>query len=118
MKISWRPIEPPLVPIAAAGHGSVGDQLAERARGHREWRVSRYPGWTLVDGDALPWVDGVIYLGLLPGTTDVLVPVHRQPRVHPELVSRVVRSLLGSRRASCVALVPSDDRVALLPVDT
>lgn len=118
MRISWRPVDPPLVPVAVAGKGQVADRLAERAQGHGDWRVSRYPEWTLVEGDSLPWVDGVIYLGLLPGTTDVLVPVHRLPGIHPELVSRVVRSLLGGRRATCVAVVPNDERVTVLPVDT
>ena len=64
-------------------------------------------------GDELPWIDGVIYLGVLPGTTDVLVPVHRSPQLHPDLVKRAATSIAGGAGGR-VALMPDDDGVSVL----
>jgi hypothetical protein len=114
MRIAWRPIEPPLEPVAAVGRGVVGDRLAERASRRGDWRVIRYAQWTLIAGDDLPWVDGVVYLGVLPGTKDVLVPVHRRPHLHADLVVNAVRSLTVGRTG--VAIVPDEEQVAVLVV--
>ena len=121
MKVLWEVVEPPLSPVAVAGPGTVGDALAAKATQRGLRQVVRFAGWTVVVDHDLPWVDGVTYLGQLPGTTDVLVPVLRRPRLHPDLVAAAVRSLTGEPRGR-VALVPEDphgtDRVAVLALGT
>ena len=113
MKIRWETAAPPLSPVAVAGRGSVGAQLAERAEASPHWESIRFSEWCVVIGDELPWIDGVIYLGLLPGTTDVLIPVHRRPQLHPDLVARAAMAIAGDTRGR-VALIPVDDGVSVL----
>jgi hypothetical protein len=113
MKIGWETAEPPLSPVAVAGHGTVGTQLAERAKASPHWESIRFSDWCVVIGDELPWIDGVIYLGLLPGTTDVLIPVHHRPQLHPDLVARAGASIAGDTRGR-IALIPVGDGVSVL----
>ena len=116
MKVRWETAEPPLPPVAAAGRGLVGARLADRATADPRWDLVRFSDWCVLVGDELPWADGVIYLGVLPGAGDVLVPVHRRPQLHPGLVTRAVMSLGGGARGR-VALIPDDDGVAVLRLE-
>lgn len=115
MKVSWAPVEPPLDAVAAAAPGPAGDRLAARAEAHLSCRLVRFAGWTVALGDDLPWTDGVTYLGRLPGAGRVLVPVHRRPDVHPELVARLVPRL-GDGVAGDLAFLPdrTGEHVAVL----
>lgn len=114
--IGWVAAAPPLRPVAACGRGPVAVRLAERAEAG-PWTTARYDDWTVVLGDELPWVDGVVYLGALPDAPGVLVPVHRVPALSPDLVRSAVRRLAGS--AKQVALVPDETGgdVAVLVLD-
>ena len=113
MKVQWDAAEPPLPAVAVAGRGVVGERLAARASVDERWDLVCFTDWCVLTGDDLPWVDGVVYLGVLPGTIDVLIPVHRRPRLHPGLVTRAVTSMCGAER---VALIPDDDGVSVLPL--
>ena len=113
MKVRWETAEPPLSPVAVAGRGAVGERLVERATVTPRWDVVRFSEWCVLIGDELPWIDGVIYLGVLPGTSNVLVPVHRRPQLHPDLVMRAVTSIVGGPSGR-VAVIPDDDTVSVL----
>ena len=115
MNVGWEPAEPPLPPVAVAGRGAVGERLAERATVAASWDLVRFSEWCVLVGDELPWIDGVIYLGILPGARNVLVPVHRRPQLHPELVMKAVTSIVGGPSGR-VALIPDDDGVSVLRV--
>jgi hypothetical protein len=116
VKIDWCPAEPPLLPVAVAAGEGMADVLAAKASGRDDLRLTRFAEWSVVEGPDLPWVDGAVYLGRLPGATDVLVPVHRLPNVHPELVHHAARSLLAGRQVDRVGVVPVGDRVVVLPL--
>lgn len=116
MKVTWSPADPPLPATAAAGNGQVATRLAERVRGNPYWSVTRLDGWTVVHGDRLPWVDGVVYLGELSGAEDILVPVHRHPDLHPDLVRQLARELIQSPQPARIAVIPVDAGVAVLPL--
>lgn len=116
MKITWSVVDEPLPATAVAGHDLVADRLAERVRGNPHWAVTRLDRWTVVHGDRLPWVEGVVYLGELPGAADILVPVHRRPDLHPDLVRQLARELIPAGQPARVALVPDDGGVAVLPL--
>ena len=113
--VGWTTVVPPLETAAVCARGAVATRLADRAGDN--WTVLRYDDWTVVLGDDLPWVDGVVYLGALPDAPHVLVPVHRVPALTPDLVLGAVRRL--ARGAKRVALVPDDagDDVAVLVLD-
>ena len=120
-RIEWQPVEPPLAAVAVAGHGVVGQRLAARAEHEPRWMLLQFPDWSVVIGDGLPWVDGVTYLGALPATMELLVPVHWRPRLHADLVVRAVRSFAAGIGPVRVALIPerpgdTDGRVAVLPL--
>lgn len=114
MKIDWEASDPPLPAIAVAARARAAEVLAIKADRNPAWTVVRFDEWTVVTGDELPWADGATYLAHLPGTAHVLVPVHRRPRLHPELVERAVAPFRGSARAA--ALIPGADGVTVLPL--
>ncbi len=114
MRVEWTTAEPPLEAVAAAGRGSAAARLEAKVGESTRWTVTRFAEWLVVAGDDLPWFDGVIYLGRLVGAAGVLVPVHRHPLLHPELVGRASASLRGS--APCAALIPDGEGVVVLPL--
>lgn len=113
MKVAWEHADPPLPAVAVAAHGTAAEVLAAKTS-RASWKVHLFEDWIVIGGDDLPWVDGAIYLGRLPGTARVLVPVHRQPRLHPDLVERLVARFRGAAHAA--ALIPGSDGVTVLPL--
>lgn len=113
MKVTWERFDPPLPAVAVAAHGTAAEVLDAKTH-QATWTVDRFVDWIVVGGEDLPWVDGAIYLGRLPGTARVLVPVHRQPRLHAELVERVAARFRGA--AHTAALIPDVDGVTVLPL--
>ena len=85
---SWGRRERPLSPIAAVGLGSVATALG-RALLEREgsWRASAGDDVLLVVGDAVPWIDGLIWLGRDPRAPGLLLPTGFEPPVHPQLIA-------------------------------
>jgi len=114
MNVDWEPSEPPWPAIAVAACGTAAEALALRAERDPSWTVTRFADWIVVAGEELPWADGAVYLARLPGTAHVLVPVHRRPQLHPELVERATRAYRGSARAA--ALIPGAGGVTVLPL--
>ena len=114
MNIHWVPSDPPLPAVAVAASGAAAKDLEAKAGRDPAWTVTRVDGWIVVAGDQLPWADGAIYLGRLPGTAQVLVPVHRRPWLHPELVERATSAVLGTQRWA--ALIPGTDGVTVVPL--
>jgi hypothetical protein len=106
--LHWAAPARPLTATAAAGSGSVGAALAHRATGRVGLLVHRAGDWIVVVGESehLPWADGVTYLGELPGTNRVLVPVHRVPTAPPDVVHAAVRRAAGGVGGT-IALLPA-----------
>ena len=106
-RVRWIRAEPPLPVIAVAGKGAVGERLAERAATRDSVTIDVASPWTVLRGEDLPWVDGVIYLGALEEGA-LLVPVLDNPDAPPDLVLAAVRRLAS----------PDSGPFALLPHDT
>ena len=118
MKVPWQPAEPPLPAVALAASGGMKATLLGKTADNDSFATTTFADWAVVEGPDLPWVDGATYLGQLPGAADVLVPVHQRPELDPDLVSRVVRSVLSGLRAERTALIPHPDGVIVLPLVT
>jgi hypothetical protein len=116
MRVAWRQADTPLPAAAVAASGPLAARLAAKSSTRGDLHLTRFAEWIVVEGEDLPWVDGVTYLGVLPGTSDVLVPVHRVPALHAELVRRAARAVLADEGTDRVCLVPHGERVVLLPL--
>ncbi len=78
--MSWRPREAPLAPCAVAGSGPAARALARRAAGRRLDGVAGDDVIVLLgDADALPWADGVVYLGRDARAPSLLLPTALEP---------------------------------------
>lgn len=91
--------EPPLAPVAAWARGAAGQALlrALLARGDEALAPLRgvHAGEVVIvtgPADALPWVDGVAYLGRDEEAPSLLLPTTLRPVVATELVERALRS--------------------------
>lgn len=97
--VEWIPRGEPLAPIAVAARGSVARALAARLARRDDAALARLTGVAgpslliaLGESDALPWVDGVVYLGRDPHAPSLLVPTALAPDVPIALLER---ALLG-----------------------
>ncbi len=119
-RITWTAREPPLAPCAAWAEGDVAARLVARLLGFDDDRLAALEGvatdrLVLVCGarDALPWVDGIQYLGRHPDAPRLLVPTRDAPSVSPA----VLDALITIRTA---AILPRPSRIirldALRPV--
>ena len=83
----------PLPPAAVLAHGEAAVRLARRlvrrpAAELARWSGVAAPGLLLLLGEALPWLDGVRYLGREPEAPALLVPTTLAPDVPAALVER------------------------------
>jgi hypothetical protein len=95
--VRWAPREPPLAPRAAIGLGEVARALARRLLALPAEAMGRLSGVggadvlvVMADEAALPWVDGVIYLGRDPEAPSLLLPTTLRPDVPPPLFEEAV----------------------------
>jgi hypothetical protein len=116
LRIGWRTAEPPLPPCAVAAWGETAARLLERTLAR-----ARLDDLSGVAGDdavvligatsALPWVDGVVYLGRHRDAPGLLFPTTEVPDAPLDLVARIVRGRVKEGDLP-VAVVP----VAVVPV--
>ncbi|MEZ4322005.1 MAG: hypothetical protein R3F61_31325 [Myxococcota bacterium] len=93
--VDWAPRDPPLLPLGVAGRGDVAARLARRvlaSRGAPGWRAVVGDRLLVVLGDALPWVDGVVYLGADPRAPRLLHDSRLMPSVPPDLLARRIHA--------------------------
>ncbi len=98
MTPTLRPRAEALSPRAVVGEGPVARALASRLLESseetlRQLRVVVTPALLVALGpeEALPWVDGVRYLGCEPGTPGLLFPTTREATVAATLLERALR---------------------------
>lgn len=103
MPISFSPRDDSLAPIAVAGLGPVARALAERLLRLDDdqlgaLRGAAADGLLLVTGEtaALPWVDGVVYLGCDPAAPRLLLPTMLRPSAPLAVFERAVARLAAS----------------------
>jgi len=95
LTITWRPRHVPLRPCVALGVGDQARLLAIKlvaAGAHQRGALRAVASNGLLcvlgDADALPWVDGVEYLGIDPHAPSLRLPTAMQPSVSPDLLQR------------------------------
>ncbi len=81
IEITWRLRDVPLAPLAVAARGEVASRLAQRLLALDDETLATLQGVVgegllivLGEAVALPWVDGVIYLGRDPLAPALLLP--------------------------------------------
>ena len=114
-------IRPHPLPIAgAAGWGRTAVHLAERLLLRTDADLARLSGVASGDiliftgpAEALPWTDGVRYLGHDPLAPSLLIPTTLTTSVPITLFERALRSRIATA-ASPVAVIPDRDAVISL----
>lgn len=109
LTVAFRPRAAPLAPVAAAARGAAARALAERLLARDDEALAKLAGvaapdliLVLGESDALPWVDGVLYLGRDPAAPALLLPTALEPDVPAPLLERAV---LARERAAPVAVL-------------
>jgi hypothetical protein len=117
VRIAFSPRKDVLDPVAAAGVGSVARALAARLLEMADDRLKLLRGVAgpdmlivLGEGEALPWVDGITYLGRDPSAPSLLVPTARRPEVAMDVFERAI-ARRASPLASPWAVLPDPPRV-------
>lgn len=101
LSLSWALREPPLAPCAVLAIGDAALALAERLLAEpvaaRQALASPAggPPRLFVVGDALPWVDGVQWLGVDPDAKGLYLPTTQLPSPPPALLADAVRRTTG-----------------------
>ncbi len=106
-EVRWHTRSVPLQPDGVVARGSASSRLAHRLLAGPLDGLSGVCGPDLVAvlGEALPWVDGVVYLGAAPAAPGLYLPTFAEPDLHPQLVLNALR-LRGV--TGPVALLPQD----------
>ena len=108
----WIPREPPLPPVALYAEGEAAVRLARRLLADLPAGLSGVsaPDTLLLTGpaDALPWVEGVRYLGRPPDAPALRLPTTRRPTIPEDLLQR---ALLKQHRATEIPLAVLEQRV-------
>jgi hypothetical protein len=95
--VTWSPRREPLAALAVAGVGAVALALARRALAAEDKQLGAWSGVAgsrvlvlLGETDALPWVDGAVYLGRDADAPSLLLPCALAPEVAPALLERAL----------------------------
>lgn len=118
--IQWRPRLVPLAPAAAIAVGAASQDFARRLLRETDARLGALMAvagdellLVLGDAAALPWVDGVVYLGRDPAAPSLLLPTHQEPIVHAGLLEGALLRAAGAKNPPW-AVLPSSS--LLVPV--
>lgn len=110
----------PLAPVAAAVRGPAAAALARRLLARDDAALATLsgvggPSLLVLAGerDALPWIDGIVYLGRDPAAPALLLPTTLAPDVPPALLERAVLTRLQGSAPPIAVLV---DPPALVPM--
>ena len=102
IEVAWRVRDEPLEPCAAAAHGDAAFALAARLLDCDDERLAALRGVAgasllvvLGDASALPWIDGVEYLGRDASAPSLLLPATRTPSMAVQLFERAVLARSG-----------------------
>lgn len=97
ISIRWRARQAPLAPLAVAAQGAVAGALAQRLLALADEELLKLRGVAgeglliaLGEADALPWVDGVRYLGCDSAAPSLLLPTVAEPDVPLALFERAL----------------------------
>ncbi|MFT3774163.1 MAG: hypothetical protein QM820_53045 [Minicystis sp.] len=111
--VAFRPRAAPLAPVAAAARDAAAVALAKRLLDRDDDALAKLSGASaagllliLGEADALPWVDGVVYLGRDPGAPALLLPTAIEPAVPAPLFERAVLSRGGLAAPVAVLVDP------------
>lgn len=114
MRVSWIARAEPLPPCAAVATGETAARLAQRLLDGPPAPLEGVAGPDLLvvlgAADALPWVDGVTYLGRAPDAPDLLLPTHRRPSISARLLAEALRARHPAL-APPLAVLPDAGRV-------
>jgi hypothetical protein len=120
MKVELVPRATPLAPRAVVAEGAAAKALGARLVRATDEALARLEvlvgdGLLIALGEteALPWVEGVSYLGSDEAAPGLLVPTTRAPNAHPALVERALRRALRVP-AGRLAWLPEGERVVSL----
>jgi hypothetical protein len=106
IRVTWTPRDAPLVARAVAAVGAPARALAERlaafddaALGALAAVAGEAAGDDLLvvlgEAAALPWVDGVVYLGRDDAAPELLLPTALAPSVPPGVLAVAIRAALS-----------------------
>jgi hypothetical protein len=112
IEVAWRVRDEPLEPCAVVARGETARDLAVRLLACDDERLAALRGVAgpsllvvLGEASALPWVDGVEYLGRDTRAPSLLLPATRAPSIAVQLVERAV--LVHSGKSAPVAVTAS-----------
>lgn len=121
--LAWTARTVPLTPRAAVATGAAARALGRRLAALSDEALAPLaavagPDALVIVGaaGALPWVDGVVYVGRDDAAPALLLPTTLAPTVAAPVVARAVAAWLGARDAQVawpVALVPAP--LAIIP---
>jgi len=97
--IRWAPREVPLRPLAAAARGPAATRVVQRLLMRDDKELAELSGVAAADlvvvlgaQAALPWADGIMYLGRDPDAAELLLPTAQRPNVPAPLLSKALLS--------------------------
>lgn len=112
LPVAFRPRAGPLAPLAVAARGEAAAAIAERLLARDDAALAKLSGVTAAgviliagEAEALPWADGVLYLGRDPAAPSLLLPTALEPDVPAPLFERAVLARAASLIAPVAVLV-------------
>jgi hypothetical protein len=110
IQVAWIPRDVPLLARAVVASGPAAKALGRRLMtldddSLRALAAVAGDELLVVLGEALPWVDGVVYLGRDESAPDLLLPTALVPTVPPALLEVAIRRVVP--RAAPVAVLPA-----------
>jgi len=119
LSIAWRTRDLPLVPSAVAAAGAASLALARRLLDRDDASLAALRGvaarGVLVafgESETLPWVDGVVYLGVDARAPGILLPTAIEPSVPVELFAIAIAGRFDSQPP--LAVIPQSGLVLSL----
>ena len=114
--VQWTPRDAPLEARAVAASGAAAKALGRRLAELDDAALRSLAAVAgndaivvLGETSALPWADGVVYLGRDESAPDLLLPTALAPTIPPAVLEAAIRKVV--QRASPIAVVPSPARL-------